>query len=186
MQRIFLGLAAAVSLVATALSPVSAQSVPSGSYQQSCTNVRVRGDQLIARCNAPQGGTVRTSIALDSCRGDIANVNGQLTCNSNGYGRGNRHGHGNGYGQQNGNDNGYNNGNNGYNNSYGGGNGNGYGYRAAPGGSYLQSCTGAQTHGSMLSATCPAANGSRITSTINVSACRGSDIANINGRLECR
>jgi hypothetical protein len=77
MQRTLVGLAAAASLMATALLPASAQSIPSGSYQQSCTNIRVRGDQLIARCNAPQGGTVRSSISLSSCRrGDIANSNG--------------------------------------------------------------------------------------------------------------
>jgi hypothetical protein len=182
MQRILLGLAAAVSLAATMFSPVSAQSEPPGSYQQSCTNVRVRGDQLIARCNAPQGGTVRTSIALDSCRGgDIANMNGQLTCNTNGYGRGHRYRNGNGNGNGYGNQNSY-----GGGNAYGRGNGNSYGYGSAPGGSYQQSCTGAQTRGSMLSATCPAPNGARITSTIDLSACRGGDIANVNGRLECR
>ena len=134
MQRILVGLAAAASLVATALLPASAQSIPPGSYQQSCTNIHVRGDQLIARCNLPRGGTVRSTLSLDSCRrGDIANVNGQLTCNrnGNGYGRG-HNGNGNGDGNGNGN------GNNGNGN---GNNGNGYGYGRGygmPGGSYQE------------------------------------------------
>jgi hypothetical protein len=173
MQRIVLGLAAALSLVATGLAPASAQNIPSGSYQQSCTNIRVRGDQLMARCNNTSGGTVRTSISLGSCRGgDIANSNGQLTCNANGYGR-HRGGYGNG---------GYNNG--GYNNGNGSGYGNGR-YGNAPGGSYQQSCTSSRMRGSMLTATCPTANGQQITTTLDTSRCRN-DIANINGRLECR
>jgi hypothetical protein len=195
MQRTSLSFAAAVALAAATIGPVSAQTIPSGSYQQSCTNIRVRGDQLIARCNAPQGGTVRSTLSLDSCRGgDIANTNGQLTCNTNGYGRRHRNRNGNdnnGYGN-----NGYNNnngyGNNGYNNNGYGNNGynnNGYGnngYGAVPGGSYTSSCAGAQMRGAVLSATCTAPNGARITSTINVNQCRGADIANIDGRLVCR
>jgi hypothetical protein len=39
--------------------------------------------------------------------------------------------------------------------------------------------------GSMLTATCPTANGQQITTTLDTSRCRN-DIANINGRLECR
>jgi hypothetical protein len=175
MQKTLLGLAAALGLAATGLSPASAQVVPSGSYQQSCTNIHVRGDQLIARCNAPQGGTVRSTFTLGTCRnGDIANMNGQLTCNRNGNGRyrGNGYGYGNGNG--NGNGNGY---------GYGNGNGN---YAGIPGGSYQQSCTNARVNGVMLSANCPSANGTRITSTINTNRCRGLDILNDNGRLECR
>jgi hypothetical protein len=190
MKRILLGLAAAASLIGTALSPAAAQSVPNGSYQQSCTNIRIRGDQLIARCNLPRGGTARSSITLDSCRrGDIANVNGQLTCNGNGngYGRGHRDGNGNynGNGNHNGNGdyngNGNHNGNGDYN---GNGNYNGNGY--APGGSYQGSCTNIQMNGSTLTASCTPPNGSRITSSINASQCRGADIANVNGRLACR
>src|ERR1700682_3988813 len=143
MKRTALSITAHFALPAMAIGTASAQNVPSGSYQQSCTNIRVRGDQLTARCNAPQGGTVRSSIALGSCRGgDIANSNGQLTCNTTGNGRRRRHDNGNGNG-----------------NGYGYGNGNGYGNGAAPGGSYQQSCTGVQMRGSMLTATCPSGNG---------------------------
>ena len=169
MKRTALSLTAAVALAAMTLGTASAQNIPSGSYQQSCTNIRVNGDVLTARCTAPQGNRVRSSIGLSSCRrGDIANSNGQLTCNSNGYGRG--RGNGNGYG---------NNGNNGYGNNGYGGNG------RLPAGSYQQSCTNATMNGGVLTANCPAGNGARTTSSINASACRGADIANRNGRLQC-
>src|ERR1700733_13432284 len=126
MNRIFGPPALGASLAAASLAPASAQVIPSGSYQQSCTNIHVNGDQLIARCTNPQGTRVRSSIALGSCRGgDIANSNGQLVCNGGGYGNRRHRRDGNGYGYGNGNG-GYNNGNG--NNGYGNGgynNGNG-------------------------------------------------------------
>jgi hypothetical protein len=174
MQRIVIGLAAALSLLATALSPVPAQAALAGSYQQSCTNSRVSGDTLTARCNLLRGGTARSSISISSCRGrDIANSNGHLICNKNRYGNTNGYGYGNG--------NRYGNGN-GTGNRYGNGNGR---YGTAPAGSYQSSCTNVQMRGSMLSATCTPPNGNSITSTINASSCNGADIANVNGRLQC-
>src|ERR1700676_2895322 len=108
MPRILFSLLAGLGLAATALAPASAQSIPSGSYQQSCTNIRVRGDQLTARCTNPQGTAVRSTIALNSCRnGDIVNSNGQLACNGNGYGNG--YGNGGRPHQHGGNNGGYNN-----------------------------------------------------------------------------
>jgi hypothetical protein len=102
----------------------------------------------------------------------------------NGYGRGNGYGYGRGRDRDRDRDHGNNgNGNGNGNYGYGRGNGNGYG---APAGSYQQSCTSVQMHGSMLTATCPAGNGSPITSTLDASQCRGADIANMNGRLQCR
>jgi hypothetical protein len=136
---------------------------------------------------------VRSSIDLSSCRrGDIANTNGQLTCNSNSYGRGqyngqNGRGYGNGgnggYGNGNGGNAGYGNGGN-RGNRGNGGYGNG-GYGNLPAGSYQQSCTNETMNGGVLTANCPAGNGARTTSSINASACRGADIANRNGRLQC-
>jgi len=165
--------------------------VPSGSYQQSCQNIRMRGGLLTARCNGPSG-LVRTSIDPRTCRGgDIANSNGQLVCNGgNGYGNGN--GYGRGYGRHHHRDNG--NGNAGYNNGRGYGNngsqygnngryGNGYGN--VPSGSYQQSCTNAVMRGGTLTATCPG-NGGSMTTSIDARSCRGGDIANVNGRLQCR
>jgi hypothetical protein len=185
MRTFFLAPALALSLSAAMLAPASAQSIPSGSYQQSCQNIRIRNGMLVARCNGPQG-LVRTTIDPDSCRrGDIVNANGQLACNRTGNGR---RGYGNGYGYGN-NGNGNNgNGNNGYGNNgygngnYGYGNGNRYGI---PGGSYQQSCTNAQMNGGTLTASCPGRNGS-ITTSIDPRNCRGADIANVDGRLACK
>lgn len=58
-------------------------SLPSGSYQQSCTNARVQGGTLTAACSAPNGGRVTSSINVN-CGGDIGNVNGSLRCNGGG------------------------------------------------------------------------------------------------------
>jgi CVNH domain len=180
MNQLIVRAALGVSLFAASLAPAGAQMVPSGSYQQSCIGIHVQNGQLVARCTEPQGDRIRSSIALGSCRGgDIANSNGQLVCNGgNGYRqRGDRNGYGgnNAYG---------NNGNNSYGNngnSYGN-NGNGYG---APGGSYQQSCSSAHMRGGLLTATCPDGNGTMRTTSIDPRSCRGSDIANRNGRLNC-
>jgi hypothetical protein len=183
-----ISLFAGLGLAATALAPAMAQSIPAGSYQQSCTNIHVRGDQLVARCTNPQGASIRSSIDLYSCRrGDIVNSNGQLACNRNGRGRYNNGGYNNG-GYNNGgyNNGGYNNGannNGGYNN---GGYNNGYGNRGIAPGSYQSSCTNAYMNGPTLTASCTSPNGQRITSSINAAQCRGADIANRNGRLACQ
>jgi CVNH domain len=194
MPHLILRAMLGVSLLAASIAPAGAQTVPSGTYQQSCTNIHTRGDQLIANCTSSQGGRVRSSIALDSCRGDIANSDGQLTCNTNTSGSGYRHNHHNGQdgngNYRNGNGNGSGNGNYGYGNgngngNYGGGNGN-YG-GSTPAGSYQQSCNNAQMRGGLLTATCPESNGSQLTTSLNVRQCGGgTDIANRNGRLTCR
>ncbi|HTD37077.1 MAG TPA: CVNH domain-containing protein [Candidatus Limnocylindrales bacterium] len=196
MNRLLLSSLVGASLAAASLAaPASAQYAPSGSYQQSCTNIRVRGNELIANCTAANGSRVRSTIDINSCRGgDIANSNGQLVCNGgssygNGYGNGrHRHRHrdnsyGNG-GYNNGNGYGYGrgNGNNGYNNGNGYGNGNGY----APSGSSQQSCRNIRMSGGTLTASCPTGNGSYQTTSINPRSCRGGDIANRNGQLVCQ
>ena len=191
MRTLSLASAVALSLSAAMLAPASAQSIPSGSYQQSCQNIRIRNGMLIARCNGPQG-LVRTTIDPNSCRrGDIVNANGQLACNRVGYQNGQ---YGNG---RDGNDNDDrhrnrgngdrdgNNGNNGNGNDYGNGNngyGNGYGI---PRGSYQQSCSNVHVSGGTLIATCPGRNGS-MTTSIDPRSCRGADIANVDGRLACK
>ena len=70
-------------LLASEATPALAQRIPPGTYQQSCRNIHVRGQQLIANCSAPNGQRIRSSIPL-GCRGDIGNVNGYLRCNRNG------------------------------------------------------------------------------------------------------
>ncbi|HEV3316102.1 MAG TPA: CVNH domain-containing protein [Candidatus Angelobacter sp.] len=58
---------------------------PGGSYQQSCKNIKVRGDSLTARCKNNNNHWVDTSLAdYDRCRGDISNSGGQLTCGQGG------------------------------------------------------------------------------------------------------
>jgi hypothetical protein len=171
MSHLILRAMLGVSLLAASVAPAGAQTIPSGSYQQSCTNIRVRGDQLIANCTSSQGSRVRSSIALQGCRGDIANSDGQLTCNVNNSGNGYRRNHqyaGGNYGGGN----------------YGGGNGN-YG-GSTPSGSYQQSCRNTQMRGGVLTATCPETNGNLMTTSLNVRQCGGTDIANRNGRLTCR
>jgi len=81
-------IAAAAMLVALAI-PAHAQGVPGGSYLQSCTNVRIFGDRVIADCRRMDGSWDRTALRdIDRCIGGIANMNGRLTCTygERGYG----------------------------------------------------------------------------------------------------
>lgn len=60
----------------------AAQDIPPGSYQQTCRDVRIRGNTLNARCQTSAGGWTRTSLyGADQCVGDVTNIEGQLTCN---------------------------------------------------------------------------------------------------------
>ena len=169
ISAIFLG--AALALAAASTGGASAQmngtgALPSGSYQSSCTNARVRNNTLVASCTNNSGQRVRSSIAVNACtNADIGNINGQLSCvrNGNMYGRGRgRYGNGrSGLYRQ---------------NSSG----------SLPAGSYSQSCTNAQLNGSTLTATCTAANGQTVTSYLDISQCRSTDdIGNVNGQLRC-
>jgi CVNH domain len=73
-----------------------AQAIPEGSYQQTCQNVELRGDDLLARCQAADGDWRDTMLdRYNWCRGDITNDNGQLRCageqySGTAYGRGPR------------------------------------------------------------------------------------------------
>src|SRR5215472_5764369 len=66
-----------------------AQRMPQGSYLNSCRNVGMDGDNLIADCRRPDGGWHRTVLDIDRCSGDVANIGGRLSCN-----RGQREGYG--------------------------------------------------------------------------------------------
>ena len=62
--------------------PAQAQGVPQGSYLRSCTDVRIEGDTLVARCRRADGRTERTALSdIRRCVGDIGNNNGMLQCN---------------------------------------------------------------------------------------------------------
>ena len=58
---------------------------PTGSYQQTCRDINMRGDDLRARC-MDTGGHYRSAFldAADRCWGDISNNNGRLVCEKNG------------------------------------------------------------------------------------------------------
>jgi hypothetical protein len=64
------------------LQPASAQGVPPGSYLQSCGEVYLQGDTLVATCRRMDGAPRRSSLpGVQRCVGDIGNMNGRLTCN---------------------------------------------------------------------------------------------------------
>lgn len=220
MHRTAAGLALAIGLAATSIVTASAQQYgynygPPGSYQQSCVNIQMRGSTLSASCTSNSGQRVYSSLNVNGCNGDIANINGHLGCNgnygynNNGYGYGysngsgrnddddndgdsdNGHGHGHHHHHPNGNAYGYYGNGNGSGNGYGYNNGGyggygGYGY-GLPQGSYQQSCTNDRMNGSILSASCTSTNGAQVYSSIDVRRCqsRGTDIANRNGYLSC-
>ncbi len=60
-----------------------------------------------------------------------------------------------------------------------------YGYNQLPPGSYQQSCSNISMHGSTLSASCTAASGGRVNSSLNVNRCGGANVINSNGYLQC-
>jgi hypothetical protein len=65
----------------------AAQNLPNGSYQLSCSNMAVNGDQLRANCKKLNGTQQSTTLDnLDACvnairqYGDIGNIDGNLLC----------------------------------------------------------------------------------------------------------
>ena len=82
-------IAAAALLVALATIPAHAQGVPGGSYLESCTNVQIFGDRVVADCRRVDGGWDRAVLRdVDRCVGGVANMNGRLICSygERGYG----------------------------------------------------------------------------------------------------
>lgn len=72
-----------------AVPSASALDNPPGTYQQSCKNISVRGDDLRARCKDGYGRYHDTVLDhADRCWGDISNNNGNLTCNQSGSANG--------------------------------------------------------------------------------------------------
>ena len=58
---------------------------PAGSYQQTCRNISLRGDDLRARCQDTRGHYRDAFFdGADRCWGDISNNDGRLVCNKNG------------------------------------------------------------------------------------------------------
>jgi hypothetical protein len=102
MMKATLGaLAAALLAGAFYVQPAHAQLAPQGSYLNTCTNVGMHGDRLIADCRRSDGAWRSTLLDTDGCVGDIANLNGRLSCNrvpNEGYGSSERRAWREGYG----------------------------------------------------------------------------------------
>ncbi len=184
-----LGAIALITMVFSSPALLSAQR-PSGSYQQTCRDIHVRGNTLEADCQNGNGQWNRTSMPdYGRCNGSIVNDAGNLRCSGdvNGYNGGpynrdrdrdwdrdrdrdrdrdwdrNRDRQG-----------GYYNGNN-----------NGYYQNGVPGGSYTQTCQNIQVSGNTLRASCQKGNGRYKNSSLrNFDQCN--DISNDNGNLRCR
>ena len=55
---------------------------PSGSYSRTRNNATMIGSVLTAQCKDQNGVTIHTRLYVRDCNGDIANVFGELVCNS--------------------------------------------------------------------------------------------------------
>ncbi|CAN5339430.1 hypothetical protein BH10PSE2_BH10PSE2_18760 [soil metagenome] len=123
--------------------------LPRGSYAQSCSGASVSSGRLYATCQDMRGRDRATSINASTCIGDLANIDGLLTCdgaqgryetanggnngggnNGGGWG-GNNGGGGNGGGNNGGGNNG-----GGWGGNNGGGNNNGGGWGGNNGGGW--------------------------------------------------
>jgi hypothetical protein len=82
LMKTALGTFAALVLAGALYAPAAnAQpAAPQGSYLNSCTNVGMDRDKLIADCRRDDGRWQRTVIDVDRCVGDIGNFNGHLSC----------------------------------------------------------------------------------------------------------
>lgn len=79
--------AAALAAAALAAIPAPAEAqtrrIPDGSYQRSCRDAQAWNGMLRAVCRTESGQWRRSELNVRDCRGDIANVNGQLRCQTN-------------------------------------------------------------------------------------------------------
>ena len=61
--------------------PERGNSIPQGSYQKTCRQIRIARGSLFASCDTRRGSVVGTVLKnYRHCHGDIANINGHLTC----------------------------------------------------------------------------------------------------------
>jgi CVNH domain len=77
----FGGAAAVLALVGMGFA-ASAQGLPPGSYQRSCSAVRVEGAMISATCRRDDGRVQQSALDISHCAGDIENRNGRLKCNA--------------------------------------------------------------------------------------------------------
>jgi hypothetical protein len=75
-------IAALTVLAATSSARAAARTPPKGSYQASCTAIVFSNAGILAaQCKDTSGRTTPTSLKMPNCgKGDIANINGALTC----------------------------------------------------------------------------------------------------------
>jgi hypothetical protein len=81
LRRAVVFAALALGMQALAAASALAQALPPGSYLQSCTQLHWAGTTLVAECATRDGRYTGTGLpnAL-ACRGEIANIDGQLRC----------------------------------------------------------------------------------------------------------
>jgi hypothetical protein len=147
---------------------------------RSCTNIQFDGYTLSAFCVGAGGESYPSRLAVGSCRGDIANINGQLLCASGGRPYGGPPPQYGGPPPQ------Y-----GYpppRQDYGGpppyGGGDEYaGGFGLPGGSWRRSCGNPSMRGPILFAECQRGDGAIQPARADTRVCRR--FANINGQLVC-
>jgi hypothetical protein len=147
--------------------------LPSGGYGQTCRDIRVRYNVLLARCQDRDGRWMETSLtSFSNCGSAIENINGQLRCMAN---RGDRdhdwdrdrdrdrdRDHDRDHDRDGDHDRGY-----------------------VPRGSYSQTCREIQAQGNYLRAVCQTMRGDWVATSLNgVNQCVG-EIVNDDGRLEC-
>jgi hypothetical protein len=76
-----IAIAALMALMLSGLA-TAAHAQPPGSYLRSCTDIRMRGDTLLAVCRRADGRMQRSVLAdVNRCVGDIGNQDGELVCN---------------------------------------------------------------------------------------------------------
>ncbi len=139
------------------------ENLPSGSYQSSCQDIRVKGDRLEALCQKSDGSWRRTSLDdFNRCRGHIANDDGRLKCVS-GQWQGGQTGARQGAGPG----------------------GYGYGQGAVPQGDYMKTCQNARMNGNRLEARCQTVNGRWRDTSVDMRQCGNSNITNNDGQLRC-
>ncbi len=154
-----LGVIALIGVVAALLvlpDEAAAQNFPGGSWRQSCRDARMEGrDTLRAECQRRNGSWNRTGIDIDKCGRGGTVANSDGNLVCESFG------------------------------TQGGGQGPWWG-KGLPAGSYQRSCRNARLEGrDLLIAQCQRQNGSFRNTRLDIDECRGRDIANDNGHLEC-
>ena len=143
--------------------------LPRGSWEQSCTNGRMDGPVLRARCDDSRGVWRYSQIDVRQCRGRyVSNNFGRLVCGESDPSN-------------------YNNGWNG-NGGWGGGGGwggNNWENGRLPGGSWGASCRDARMSGSVLYARCENDDGRWFSTQLDMRQCRSNRARNNYGNLGC-